>query len=194
MISKFLLESLYCKKRLSMTEISKRLHCSVHKIQYWMKKHKIQSRLMSDAIYLKHNPQGDPFHFSRPTSARDMFLFGLGLGLYWGEGTKANLGSVRLGNTDPALIRKFLEFMIRTFKVERRDFRFGLQIFTDIKAKKPLDFWKKQLKIRQSQFYKVTVTKTGSIGTYRQKSLYGVLTVYYNNKKLRDLLVSLLPL
>lgn len=165
----------------------------MHKVQYWMQHHGIERRKMSDAIYLKHNPNGDPFTFRQPQTSQEMILFGLGIGLYWGEGTKASLSSVRLGNTDPALLKKFLEFMEKFFRVQHKDFRFGLQLFSDTKPKKALDFWRKKLKIHRNQFYKVTVTRSGSIGTYRNKSLYGVLTVYYNNKKLRDLLVSLLP-
>ena len=71
--------------------------------------------------------------------------------------------------------------------------RFGLQLFTDIDEKKALDYWVGKLKVRKNQFYKVTVTMSGSIGTYRKKSEYGVVTVYYNNTKLRNKLVELLP-
>jgi len=109
-----------------------------------------------------------------------------------GGGTKANLGSVRLGNTDPALMKVFLTFLERFFRIRRQDCSFGLQLFTDMDAEKELDFWSKRLKIHRRQFYKVTVTLSGSIGTYRRKSRYGVLTIYYNNSKLRNLLVDLL--
>lgn len=83
-----------------------------------------------------------------------------------------------------------MEFLMKIFEVKKDDFRFGLQIFTDIDPKAALDFWVKSLKIRYSQFYKPTVTKSGSLGTYRQKSQYGVLTVHYHNTKLRDLLIK----
>ena len=96
--------------------------------------------------------------------------------------------------TDPALIEAFIEFLVRTFNLERADFKFGLQLFTDIDPEVALDFWIKKLNIDRSQIGKPVITKSGSIGTYRKKSQYGVLTVMYHNKKLRDLLVSLLPL
>jgi hypothetical protein len=104
------------------------------------------------------------------------------------------LNSVRLGNTDPALIEAFIEFLVGTFNLERADFKFGLQLFTDINPEVALDFWIEKLNIDRSQIGKPVITKSGSIGTYRKKSQYGVLTVMYHNKKLRDLLVSLLPL
>lgn len=34
------------------------------------------------------------------------------------------------------------------------------------------------------------VTKSGSIGTYRSKNRYGVVTIYFGNTKLRDILVG----
>ncbi len=57
-----------------------------------------------------------------------------------------------------------------------------------------MDFWIKKIRISKAQFYKVIVTPSRKVGTYRKKTEYGVLTVYYHNKKLRDLLISKLPL
>lgn len=175
-----------------MKTVSAMLNCSVHKIEYWLKKYDLPRRSISEAIYLKHNPAGDPFSFQPPKTGEDHILFGIGIGLYWGEGTKANKHSVRLGNTDPELLKIFLKFLMRFFKVQRKDFHFGLQLFSDIDPKEALDFWLKELKIDSRQFYKITTTKSGSIGTYRTKSQYGVLTIYYHNRKLRDILVHLL--
>ena len=176
-----------------MQEIAYFLGCSLHKVAYWMEKHHIKTRTRSDATYLKRNPNGDPFRFIPLRDSREAQLFGLGLGLYWGEGTKANKNSVRLGNTDPHLIKRFMDFLIRFFSIKKDDLYFGIQIFTDINPKQAMDFWVKELKIKSSQFNKPIVTKSGSIGTYRKKSEYGVVTVMYHNKKLRDLLISLLP-
>ena len=175
-----------------MQEIAVLLRCSLHRVAYWMNKHEIRSRSRSDAVYLKHNPKGDPFKFRNPLNLTEAKLFGLGLGLYWGEGTKASMNSVRLGNTDPKLIKIFMDFLIKFFGISKKDLRFGLQIFTDTEIKAAMDFWIKNLRIDGSQFYRPIITKSGSIGTYRKKSRYGVLTVMYHNTKLRDLLVELL--
>ncbi len=194
MLEKRLLQNLYVRDGKSMQNIAKDLGCSLHKVQYWMQKHAIPRRTISNAIYQWHNPDGDPFHYVLPKTKAEYMLYGFGLGLYWGEGTKASPTSVRLGNTDPALIEKFLEFMKRFFTLQSKDFRFGLQIFSDMNTQQALDFWAKRLRISKSQFGKVVVTKSGSIGTYRHKSRYGVLTVHYHNKKVRDILINLLPL
>jgi len=187
------LKKLYNEKHKSVPEIARLSECSENKVNYWLAKYQIKKRTISEAIYVKHNPKGDPFKFIVPKSAEDAELFGLGLGLYWGEGTKANKDSIRLGNTDPNLIKKFIEFLIRFFSIKKKDLHFGLQIFSDIEVERALDFWIKRLKIKRSQFYKPIISISGSIGTYKKKSEYGVLTVMYHNKKLRNLLVELLP-
>gem|GEM_PF-6996258 len=51
----------------------------------------------------------------------------------------------------------------------------------------------KTLGVPSSQFMRPTVTISGSIGIYRRKSQYGVVTVMYHNIKLRDVLVGMLP-
>lgn len=193
MISRSLLEQYYLQQNKSMQDIATLLGCSLHKVSYYMKKHGIKRRTRSDAAYLKHNPTGDPFSQKTIASQADAVLFGTGIGLYWGEGTKANKYSVRLGNSDPELIKTFMKFLVELFSVCKDDLRFSLQLFSDTDPEEALVFWVARLGVKRSQFYKTTVTISGSIGTYRKKSTYGVATVYYHNKKLRDLLVRMLP-
>jgi hypothetical protein len=157
-----------------------------------MQKHVLRIRTISDAVYLKNNPSGDSFKFNPPKTLKEAELFGFGLGLYWGEGTKADKTSVRLGNTDPELIEKFIEFLVRIFSVNKKKLRFGLQVFSGAEGKAALDFWQKKLKISEGQFYQTTLTKSRGHGSYGRKAKYGVLTVYFHNRKLRDLIISML--
>ena len=173
-----------------MMEISKKLRCSHSKIAYWMGVHSIKRRKISDSIYIKHNPKGDPFIFKLPISDRQKILFGIGLGLYWGEGTKANKYSVRLGNSDPKLILTFISFLETFFNINRNDMRFGLQIFNTINVGKAIKFWTKELKISQKQMMKVIVTPKRNEGTYKRKIEHGVMTLYFHNRKMRDMLNS----
>lgn len=188
------MESLYVDKSKSVAEIARIFKCSENKINYWLNKHGVKKRSISDAIYLKHNPKGDPFKLSLPKNLEEAKLFGMGLGLYWGEGTKANKVCVRLGNSDAKLLKIFIEFLIKFFHIKKKDLRFHLHIFTDIDLNEAYNYWIKELRVKKEQFYKPIITKTGKLGTYRKKSKYGVLTVYYSNKKLRDLLINSLPL
>jgi len=193
MLTRETLNTMYNNQNASMMDIARILGCSQHKVVYWMNKHQIKRRSISDAIYQKHNPSGDPFVIKPIKTKKEAMLLGLGLGLYWGEGNKSNMYSVRLGNTDPELIKTFMKFLTDLFDAKKEKMRFSLQIFSDINPEKALDFWINHLNVSPIQFCKVIITKSGSIGTYRNKSVYGVLTIHFHNKKLRDIINGMLP-
>ncbi len=197
MISEKDLLELYVANKYSSAKIAQVFKCSERAVNYWIKKHGIQKRSISEAVYAYHNPDGDPFNLKEPQTIEEAKLYGLGLGLYWGEGNKKNKNSIRLGNTDSRLIGKFIEFMIQSFGIKPEKLRFGLQIFSDLSANSCLKFWLIELKrfgIKKNQFFKVTVTPARSIGTYREKSKFGVLTVHFSNTKLKNILDSKLPM
>jgi hypothetical protein len=187
------LSDLYIKKGYSVSAIARHFNCSENKINYWFKKYGVPKRNISDAMYLKRNPGGDPFRFSYPSTLEGVKLLGMGLGLYWGEGNKADKNSVRLGNTDSSLINKYIDFLIKICQVNPDKLRFGLQIFSDTDPGTALNYWVKIIGFPRQQFLpKVIVTPTRGVGSYKKKSKYGVLTVYFHNKKLKNLLMSML--
>lgn len=189
-ICKTLLVDKYIHEKKSARLIANEIGCSENKVNFWLKRYKIQKRSISEAVYLKSNPTGDPFAFNQPQNIASSLLFGLGIGLYWGEGNKKNKTTVRLGNTDPFLIRSFITFLIKIYEVKREKFRFGLQIFNDMDPEEVLSFWVKELGFPRSHFGKVIVTPARAAGTYREKTKHGVLTVYVSNSKLRNILNS----
>ena len=191
-LTREILDKLYNVENKSVPEIAKKLNCSEHKVNYWLGKHNIIKRTISEAIYLKYNPDGDPFKFNPPKTSQDYQLFGLGIGLYWGEGNKANKNMVKLGNSDPELLKIFIQFLIKFFNIDKEDLRFHLHVFTDINLEKAKRFWMQELGIKRDQIYKPTITQTGKLGTYRNKSQYGVMTVHYANTKLRNLIIDLI--
>jgi hypothetical protein len=189
-ITKEKLYELYINKKNSSNKIAKVFGCKEGKINYWLKKFDIKKRTISEAIYGWHNPDGDPFVLSKNHYSGNSFLFGLGLGLYWGEGNKKNKYAVRLGNSDPEIIYYFIKFLEEIYGIDKKKLRFAVQIFSDMDVKKNLIYWSKKIKMPISQFYKTTITPSRGIGTYREKSKYGVLTVHFSNKKLRDIICN----
>jgi len=189
-MQKDLLEELYIGQNQSMQQIADSTGRSLNRVDYWMRKHHIMRRTRSDATYARHNPNGDPFTTKTRLTAKERELYGMGLGLYWGEGTKANPSSVRLGNSDPGIILRFIEFLEQIYGVGRRHMHFGMQLFTDCSFDEAIDHWTSILGVDKTQFYKPIRTISGSIGTYRKKNQYGVVTLYFNNKRLRDILVE----
>ena len=120
------LERLYISEGRSVANIAQFYKCSENKVNYWIKKFGIKKRSIAQALYLHKNPDGDPFSLQHPNSTEDWFLYGLGLGLFWGEGNKVNTYAVRLGNTDPGLLRIFLKFLRKVYAIEESRLRFGL--------------------------------------------------------------------
>lgn len=195
MIHKNELVRFYLNNKISVPQISKLTCKSEGEINYWIKKYGIKKRTISDAIYIKHNPNGDPFKIPSFASNRrifsdKIFLFGLGLGLYWGEGNKKSVNSVRLGNSDPALIKKFIDFLVKIYGIDKIKIRFQLQTYDDLNIDKLILFWKKYLAVKKSQFYKTVVLNRRGEGTYKEKMKSGVVIVYFNNMKLKKLISS----
>ena len=191
-ILKEVLFDFYVKKKYSTSKISGIFNCSENKINYWLKKYSIQKRTISDAIYELRNPNGDPFSIKEPKNLEQGILFGLGLGLYWGEGLKRGKGAVRLTNTDPKLIKKFIEFLEKVFTIDRNKLRFSIQIFQDLSSKEVLQYWSKELGVKKSQFYKIIVSKVRGKGTYKYKSEHGVIIVCFNNMKLKRIILNMI--
>lgn len=169
----------------SMNKIAAQLNCSVHKVVYWMNKYSIPRRTMSEAIYLFSNPDGDPFNIKRDLNSEEIKLYGIGLGIYWGEGEKNSIHHVRVANTDPFLLRTFISFLINVCRVKVEKIRYSIVCFNDTKPEEAKIFWAKELNISHESFGKIVQIPPQGKGTYRKKSLHGVCTVNVSNTKLK---------
>ena len=155
-----------------------------------MTKYNIPKRTISEAVYIKRNPKGDPFEVRSNFNDKEIKLKGLGLGIYWGEGDKSpNNTSVRLGNTDPFLIKKFREFLLKIYRVKKKKIQYGLILFNDIQESVAVSFWKKHLSVKREQLGKITIIPPQGVGTYKKKSQYGVLSIIFTNKKLKEIIL-----
>lgn len=182
MISKSILENLY-SNGLSMTDIAKKMSVSENQVVYWMNQYKIPRRDRSQASYLKSNPNGDPFIISLLDSNEKLALFSVGIGLFLGEGTKKTDHSVSFTNSDPKIIKLYLRFIREICGVKEFKIRAWLNIFDDSKLEKALTYWSNITNIQQERFYKTTVRRR-KVGTYKNKNLYGTITILVGNKKL----------
>jgi hypothetical protein len=189
-MDKNILKRLYLVKKLSSAEIAQKYNCSLNKIYYWLAVHKIRKRTISEAIYQKNNPKGDPFEFNYPKTSEHIFLFGLGLGLFWGEGSKKNLHAIRLSNSDPKLVKKFIDFLFHIYNIDKEKLRFQIQTYDDLDSSELVTFWSKHLSVKSTQFFKTTLLKRRGVGTYLKKMEYGVIILHFGNMKLRNLICS----
>lgn len=181
--------SLY-QNGLSANEIAEKLNISLNKIVYWLKKYQVKKRSLSEAIYLKYYPYGDPFKIKKRLTPEEKQLLGLGIGIYWGEGNKASRSSIAVSNSDPKLIKKFVEFLIRICQINTKKLKFSLQIFNDANPEASLKYWCSRLQIPKNKFYKPMVIPPQGKGTYKRKSKYGICCVVFGNVKLKKWIMS----
>lgn len=191
-ITKEILFKLYLEDKRSVSFIANRFECSENRINYWLKKYDIQKRTISEAIYQCKNPKGDPFSLRLPINLEEGTLWGMGIGLYWGEGAKRGSGGLRITNTDPKMIKIFIRFLETFFLIDKKKLRFSIQIFNDISPQKALGYWINQLGVDRKQFYKTIISRVRGKGTYKYKTEYGVVVMYFNNVKLKRTMCELI--
>lgn len=170
----------------SMSDIAKQLHCSVNKVVYWMEKYNIKRRTWSEATYVKRNPQGDPFIIKQEQTISNAILYGLGLGIYWGEGEKVSKHQLRVANTDPEIIKTFIKFLLSICQLKRDKLCFSIVCFNDTDPEKARLYWAKQLTTSEEKFGKIVQIPPQGKGNYRRKSQHGVCTVSVGNMKLKS--------
>ena len=175
---------------LSMMQISRKMKLSHSKIAYWMNKYRIPKRSISEAVYQKQNPKGDPFEIKSINNLSDAFLSGLGLGIYWGEGNKADRNSLRVGTSDPRMIIAFKRFIKHLYQVPECKFGYSLMCFKDSSKTIARTFWSRQLNIKPHKLGKITLIPSMGKGSYRKSSSYGVCTVYVCNTKLKKIIMD----
>lgn len=181
------LTRLYVDERLSMAEIAGRFACSVNKVVYWMMRHGIARRSMSEATYAKRNPV-EPFSPKRDLSLADERLKTLALGLWLGEGYRRSRYSVALTNSDAKIMRVFIRFLREICGVLESRIRVSLILHPDVDIDEAEDFWSKQLGVEKDRFQKTHVLKPRGAGSYRHRCEFGVATVTVGSIKLRQLI------
>ncbi|HZQ29466.1 MAG TPA: hypothetical protein VFA93_00060, partial [Patescibacteria group bacterium] len=115
----------------------------------------------------------------------EMFLYGLGLGIYWGEGEKVSSNAIRVANTDPRLLKTFIRFLLEICGLEKEKLLYSIICFNDINAEEAKMHWAKELKISPDKFGKIVQIPTQGRGNYKRKSRFGVCTVIVSNIKLK---------
>lgn len=93
-----------------------------------------------------------------PLDKKESFI--AGLFLYWGEGSKSKMDRLSISNTDPNIIKFFINWLNKSLNVNRTKIRILLHLYSDMDIRKETMFWSDQLKIPLSQFNRPYVKKT----------------------------------
>lgn len=95
-----------------------------------------------------------------PLNKREFFL--AGLFLYWGEGSKNRLTSLSISNTDPSIIKFFIDWLNKSFKIPKEKLKVQLHLYKDMDIKKEVLFWSEVLNVPFSQFNTPYIKKSSS--------------------------------
>lgn len=117
-------------------------------------------------------------------SLRNNPLFIAGLMLYWGEGdSKIENSQVRIANTDPRMLRLFLNFLLDIGNADFPRIRSVMHLYPDLNEDLCRQYWSDSMGIPQKQFIKTQYI----VGKHPTKRLgYGVCQIIYGSRKLKE--------
>lgn len=116
-----------------------------------------------------------------------------GISIYWGEGDKATKHLIRVGNTDPLMIRLFVKFLLDVCGISKEKIRAHVLIYPDLDPSTCTQYWIKHSGLSVNSFNKCVVV----IGKHKTRRLpYGVCYVTVSSayfKKKMFIWLKLLP-
>ena len=119
----------------------------------------------------------------RPLSRYELIL--VGSALYWGEGYKKEnprASRINFANSDPAMVKLFLDFIRKNFRVPENKFKVSIRIYPNINKEEAVDFWSKITKIPKERFGVTEQISRASRGKRPKNSLpYGTLSLTIND-------------
>ena len=106
-------------------------------------------------------------------------LFYLGLGLYWGEGSKTESSSLAVTNADPRMIRLMIRWFTECMQIEKERFmpRIFISKMHHDRAEVILDYWAQELNISAAQFKRTVFLPRGKKIYENRDMYYGVLAL-----------------
>lgn len=108
---------------------------------------------------------------------KEVDLLVLGIGLYWGEGSKTNRGSIELSNTDPRVIQIHVLFLTSVFKFPMSKVHAHVGLHSHLSIEKAERYWSKISGIPLRQFQKTSMQRSKGGRGERDRLPFGTFTV-----------------
>lgn len=110
---------------------------------------------------------------------RDLFI--LGMGLYWAEGGKSAASRLSFTNSDPNMIKIFINFLYKIYKIDKQRIVPRVAINESHKKREQtiIDFWSKTINLPKKQFRKTSFVKS------KLKKIYENHNTYYGTMSIR---------
>lgn len=106
-------------------------------------------------------------------------LFTAGICLYWGEGDKVSRNGFRVANSDPRLLKVFIQFLIKFCNAKKSRIRASILAYPDHDAIQIKEYWKSNLDLTEEDFTKTIFLKRRGKENVRKGS--GVCIINYSD-------------
>ncbi len=103
--------------------------------------------------------------------------FMLGIGLYWGEGTKHSRSDTEMVNSDPKLLKIFLDWINEFFIGEFEGFKVGIHHYTPDKDQEIKKYWSDVLGLPLACFNKSIIAVSRTSKKKRQTLINGTVHI-----------------
>jgi hypothetical protein len=118
-------------------------------------------------------------------------LFIAGLVIYWGEGNKVSRGRCWIANTDPAMIKIFVQFLKNICQIEPSRIKAWVLLYPDLDEETCLNYWRQYANLTNITFNKSIKIK----GSDKIKKLsFGVCNVGVSSSYLKKKIIKWIEL
>ncbi|HEY9584639.1 MAG TPA: hypothetical protein VJI33_03635 [Candidatus Paceibacterota bacterium] len=118
-------------------------------------------------------------------------LFVAGVVIYWGEGDKASKNNFRISNSDPLMVRLFLDFLRKVCRVDEGRIRANILVYPDIDSSEALKFWSQKIGLSKNQFTRPTII----VGRHKTRKIhYGICVLTYSSTFLKKKMMNWIEL
>lgn len=109
-------------------------------------------------------------------------LFLAGLCVYWGEGDRISKGFVRVSNTDAAMLRLFVKFLVNHCGIPQERIKAAVLTYPDLDPQSCKTYWMRNLGFSEDKFTKTVIIQGKS---KRRRLSNGVCLVVVSNSYLK---------
>ena len=178
-----LITQLYYKDKLNSIEIAKRFEVTPDIVLRFMKKMNLPRRTLVETNKILFERKPKSFSSKQSLSRQEEKLKIAGIMLYWAEGCKFSSPIVDFANSNPQMIKLFLEFLREICGIQEKRLRVLLYCYANQDVEALKKYWQKLTNISLAQFTKPYIRKD-FLPEKSGKMKYGLVHIRYVDKKL----------
>jgi len=178
------IKDLYYAQKKHMSQIAGHYNVSIDAVASFMRRHNLKRRTPAESNGINYKRKCPSFKRHLPLNSYERELEVAGIMLYWAEGYKSIHGNtVDFANSDPVMIKVFLNFLRTSFVIGETKLRVYLYCYSNQNLQELIRQWSSICHIPRSQFSKPYV-RTDFNPEQKRKMALGMIHVRYHDKKL----------